>query len=360
MIKPKTLHLVSAVTDEVHSFLGPATRELSQIGQPQNIVLIDDAGTRNNIRQLEEHAELVKISESSNIYVRYKNFFKVCCEEIIRCRPDTLHLHGIIPCILGTLALQKCRHKAKILYSPHGSRSLSTLRMAGWLTLIAARPLIRPSKISAIATFPLETKSLESWGSMQLVESPVHEIYFNCRKEETPKPLVLSGGTDAKKQTVDILSQLAVLLSAEELEINFKWLGNVEPATARCFNAAGVQIVDIGKRAVHASELSKGWLYVAPWWTRGYPLFLIQAMAAGLPSVVLDCPQHRHVVEHGKTGFLCSSEDEMVAAIAMLIDMPKMREQMGAAARASALARFGEAEFRSKLLDSYSKPYLLN
>jgi hypothetical protein len=351
---PRILHLVAAVTDEVYSFLGPALRELSYMGRPQSIVLLDDEKARKHIHHLQRHAEVVLVEKNRNKYVQYKDFYLLCCRELLRSRPTTLHFHGIVPCVIGSLALRRCGLQAKVLYSPHGSRSLSTLRLAGWLTMALARPLIRPAQSSAIATFALQSKAFESWGSSHLIESPVHDAFLNVPRAESAHPLVLSGGTYASIQAIEILSQIAVLLSAEELSIGFKWLGHMDKHMVRCFDAAGVRIVDIERDSTHAAELAAGWLYVAPWRTRGYPLFLIQAMAVGLPSVVMDTPQHRQVIEHGTTGFLCATEDEMVRAIALLIDDAGLRARMGDAARDATRARFGSLKFRSRLMNSYS------
>jgi glycosyltransferase involved in cell wall biosynthesis len=95
-------------------------------------------------------------------------------------------------------------------------------------------------------------------------------------------------------------------------------------------------------------------MYVAPGSTRGFPLVLVQAMAAGLACVALDCDQYRDIVQDGRTGFLCASETEMVRRIAMLVDDAGLRAAMGAAARVSAHDRFSEANFDDKLLTAYS------
>jgi hypothetical protein len=218
----RILHLVSEITDEVYSFLGPATRELSYMGRLQSVVLLDDEEARKHVHQLQRHAEVILIEKHRNKYVQYKAFYQACCDEIVRSRPALLHLHGIVPCVLGSLALRKCGLQAKVVYSPHGSRSMTTLRVAGWLTMAMARPLIRPAQSSAIATFPLQSKAFESWGSSHVVESPVHELFLNTRREEAATPLVLSGGIHAGMRSIEILSQIAVLLSAEELNIKFR------------------------------------------------------------------------------------------------------------------------------------------
>ncbi|HUD32389.1 MAG TPA: glycosyltransferase [Variovorax sp.] len=299
---------MSAATDEVHGFLGAATRELSRMGRPQSIVLLDDAGARRHLLELRRHADVILVAGHASRYVRYKAFYDACCEELVRSRPALLHFHGVASCVVGSVALRRCALRARVFYSPRGARA----------------------------------------------PGPVHEALLHVRRDEASAPLVLSGGAPAGIRAIDRLSQLAVLLSAAELNIAFEWLGAMDPRLAGCLEAAGIRRVALEAGSIPASELSRGWLYVAPWRPRGHPSFLVQTMAAGLPSVVLDCPRHRQIVEHGTTGFLCGSADEMVGAVALLIDDPVLRGRMGGAARDAARTRFGSLEFRARLLNSYA------
>ena len=339
----RILHLTSTVTDEVVGFLGPATRELSRMGRPQSIVLFDEARTRADAERLRRHAELVGVDVADGGgRARYRALYEACCREIARDRPATLHFHGLAACIVGALALRRSGATGQVLYSLRGRRSRVALRAAGWLIGMLARRSLRPSRRAAVAIFPLEVRAPGSCDLRHLVEHPVHAAFLAAPRDEAPAPRVLSGGTHAGTRSIDILSQIAVLLSAEALAIEFRWLGSMDEATASRFRAAGIRSVDVDDdEAARAAELARGWLCVAPGGTRGHPLFLIQAMAAGLPGVVLDCPRHRQVVEHGTTGFVCASGDEMVRAVALLLDDHALRRRMGDAARERMRARFG-------------------
>lgn len=343
----RILHLTSTVTDEVVDFLGPATRELSRMGRLQSIVLFDEARTRDNVERLRRHAELVGVDiADGGGRSRYRALYEACCREIARSRPSTLHFHGLAACVVGALALRRSGATGQVLYSLRGCRSLVALCAAGWLIGMLARRSLRPSRRAAVAIFPLEVRASGSRGLRHLIEHPVHAAFLAVPRDEAPAPRVLSGGTHADTHSIDILSQIAVLLSAEALAIEFRWLGRMDEGTASRFQAAGIRIVDTDDEAVQAAELARAWLCVAPWWTQGHPLFLIQAMAAGLPGVVLDCPRHRQVVEHGTTGFVCASGDELIRAVALLLDDPALRRRMGDAARERTRARFGPSCLR--------------
>jgi glycosyltransferase involved in cell wall biosynthesis len=84
------------------------------------------------------------------------------------------------------------------------------------------------------------------------------------------------------------------------------------------------------------------------------PLFLVEALAAGMPVVALDAPHHRELLQDGETGFLCTTEEDLLDCIARLIDAPALRQRMGLRAREQAAARFSEEQFRDSLLKVYA------
>jgi glycosyltransferase involved in cell wall biosynthesis len=83
---------------------------------------------------------------------------------------------------------------------------------------------------------------------------------------------------------------------------------------------------------------------VLPSYREGLPRGLIEAAACGLPLVTTDAPGCREVVSDGVEGFLVPVRDarHLAEAIAKLQDEPVLRERMGQAARAKALAEFDE------------------
>ncbi|MGG6240271.1 glycosyltransferase family 4 protein [Nodosilinea sp. AN01ver1] len=71
------------------------------------------------------------------------------------------------------------------------------------------------------------------------------------------------------------------------------------------------------------------------------PLKVVEYMAAGLPVVVSDIGQLRHLVVHGVTGLLCPPGDENALSIALerLWRSPDLRRSLGRSARRQVLAR---------------------
>lgn len=349
----RILHIVGSLTDEVFSFLGPATRALEKSGHVQTVVVIDDKEQQHNLSRLEQSASLLRIPNIANPFRQWNAVLSACRFTMASRTLEALHVHGLLPCIVGSFAMRAVGVHAPIVYSPHGSRSLSTLKVAGQLAMLASRPFVKPADASAIVSVPSEAQSFERWKSADVVESPVDQAFFTVTRQEAHRPLIVSGGHQGSARGLEIFSQLAVLLSGEELNLEFHWLGSVDQVSQRKFAAADVVVLRGDNEQIRITELAAGWVYVAPWSTRGFPLFLVQGMAAGLPCVALDCEQHRAVIENGITGFLCASEQDMVRKIAELVDDPLLRAQVGKAAQLAAKERFNEVRFEKKLLAAY-------
>jgi glycosyltransferase involved in cell wall biosynthesis len=243
-----------------------------------------------------------------------------------------------------------------VFFSPHGSRSLGNAQGIRALARFLVGLALRPSLRAAIVNLPQERRAFDRWKSAELIESPVDEVFLGVPRNEARHPTIVTGGRIQGARSAELFAQLAVLLSGEDLHIDFNWLGTVDPVSNVRLHAAGVEVIDVVSDAECASRLSAGWVYLATGGTRGFPLFLVQAMAAGLPCVVFDCPQHRAVIRNGETGFLCLTERDMIDRIAVLVDSRALRARIGAAARREAQVRFGVSQFGVKLLAAYSLP----
>lgn len=350
----RLLHVVGAVTDEVFSFLGPATRALSRHGHIQHIVVVDSPDYRHNVSQFDGYAAVVRVPKIGNPFSQWNGVIRACRDEFSKDGLSVVHVHGLIPFLLISFGLRASGGDTPVVYSPHGSRSLGKLGFLGKLAMLAAHSAVRPARSSAIVTERREGEAFDRWSGTDVVESPVADVFFSMPRKESVKPLIVTGGRKNSERSIEVFTQLAVLLSDEELGLEFNWLGTAPAATRQRLRAAGVSVTALANDDECAASMSTGWMYVAPWSTRGFPLFLVQAMAAGLPCVALDCDQHREIIEEGKTGFLCASEQDMVRQIAVLVDNSDLRIQMGAAARASAEARFSVSNFDDKLLTAYA------
>ncbi|MET0207902.1 MAG: glycosyltransferase, partial [Burkholderiaceae bacterium] len=351
----KVVHVVGRVTDEVFSFLGPATQALARSGREQAVVMIDELDFRHHAASLHSSAELVMAPSLRNPFSQW-SAVRHACRAAFTGPLHAVHLHGVLPALAGAQAIRAARADVPVFFSPHASRSIGTLGHLGKFALALARPAFGIRRGSAIVNVPHETRAFQHWKSTELVESPVGGVFFEAARREARHPLIVTGGRTQSMRNAELLAQLAVLLGGEDLRIGFNWIGSVDKVSRVRLGAAGVSVFDVTSDAECSDRLATGWIYVAPGPTRGFPLFLAEAMAAGLPCVAFDCVQHREIIRDGETGYLCRSERDMIERIAQLVDNEGLRSSMGEAARAEARSRFGESEFGVKLLAAYAMP----
>lgn len=349
------VHLVGRITDEVLAFLGPTMEALAQSGLPQTVVLIDDPRHRHLLARLPASAHLVLVAHLRNPILQWRAMAHACHAVLSGGTPLAVHFHGFVPRLLGIGALDAANLQVPTYYSPHGSRSLGTWRLVGMLVQALLRPLWSSNGTVAIVNVAREIPPFERWTAVTLVESPVADAFLKVVRKEASHPLIVSGGRALGSKAAERFAQLAVLLSSDELHIAFNWFGRIDAGSRVLLKAANVGMFEAADAEQRATRLAAGWVWVAPGDTRGFPLPLAEAMAAGLACVAMDTPQHRDVIRDGETGFLCHSEHDLVQRIATLVDSPALRARVGAAARLEAARRFGASGFSDSILEAYGE-----
>jgi glycosyltransferase involved in cell wall biosynthesis len=190
--------------------------------------------------------------------------------------------------------------------------------------------------------------------AVPVLEGPVGAAYFAATPHAARHALVVGASRVADPLAIAAFDQLAVLLGGDGLGLAFNWLGPLDAVSAARLKAAHVGVFDPQDDAERAAHLAAGWMFVAMGASQRFPIGLAEAMATGLPCVVMDNPGHRSLVHQGETGYLCRSPGEAVDRIAQLAATPSLRERMGRAGRARVLQRFGELRFRDTLIAAYA------
>lgn len=97
---------------------------------------------------------------------------------------------------------------------------------------------------------------------------------------------------------------------------------------------------------------ANGDIFVFPSLTETFGNVTLQAMASGLPVVVMDKMASAEIVRHGVNGFVCSNEREFAAAIDLLARDKDLRRRMSLSGRSFALTQSWE-KICQQLLDYY-------
>jgi glycosyltransferase involved in cell wall biosynthesis len=163
--------------------------------------------------------------------------------------------------------------------------------------------------------------------------------FFSALHDESPQPLIVSGGEREHRKAVALFCSTAVVLGAAELELRFHWCGPVSAASAARLQAAGIGRSE--EEAAVLPSLQAAWAYIACGGDSGFPLRLAQAMACALPCVAADLPAHRALIDDGVTGLLFRHPEEAQQLLGVLIDDAGLRRRLGRGARHAALRRFG-------------------
>ncbi len=349
------VHLVGVVTDPVFSLLGPMTDVQAELGVEQTVILVDEPSQRHLLPRFHPSIRLVLLPDGAGPLRRSGQSLRAVLNAVNAQPTGAVHLHGFIPSLVGSYASRFYGLSQTLYFSPHGSRLLQPISAVSAVTARMFKSLVRLSDQRTIANSAFDASALERVTSekIQIVESPVDAVYFDATRHEARRPLLITGSRKRNHEDAAMFAQLAVLLSEESLQVSCNWLGTADADSLARLSAANVQVFDTTDAAERASRLSSAWVYVSFGGDLGFPLYLAEAMAAGLPCVVWDTPYHRDVIEDGRTGFCCSSYPQLLACVARLIDSPKDRHRFGSAARAEAHRRFDGKTFRDAFLAAY-------
>lgn len=351
----RVVHLLGRLNEDNFGLLGPATAALAQASVDQTLVFIDDSKARDLLTGFDPGLDLVPVPQCRSPLGQWRGMHAAYVDALAAHPLKAVHLHGFIAGLVAQRALHQLGSKAPVYYSPHGSRSLESMRTQAALARLLARPFIGTQQARAIANGVPEAKALRSLGMqpVRFVEPPVGEAFFDGTARLAKHPLIVTASRSPNVRGVELFAQLAVLLGGDPLDMSFNWLGAVDPVSAKRLQASNVGVFDVRADDERASRMAAGWVYVALAGGRSFPLSLGEAMAVGLPCVAIDTPAHRDLLHHGETGYLCRSRTEVIDRIAQLIDTPSLRQRLGAAAAAEARQRFSQRAFVDSLRRAY-------
>lgn len=356
----QVVHLAGALTGSVIDFVGPLTTALAEAGARQVLLAHEPADARL-IERLDPSVELVLMRGDQPRLRRWMLTLSMVRSVLGRATAlRAVHLHGFLPSLIAPYALRRIGQDVPLVYSPHSSKAIGSLKLLGrplwWLT----RPLVprAPKRARAIANVTADVGAWRglSHQAVDVVESPIAQEFFSVDHREAAFPLVVTGGSALPAEAADVLAQLQVLLHVEASSLRFAWIGATpgRPAAER-LRAAGIESVEAPGAIDRSRRLAEAWAYFAPADTVGFPTQLGEAMAAGLPCLALDTPYHRSLIREGETGLLFRTVPEAVSCLARLTESSELRHRLGSQARREASSRFTERRFRDSLFAAYEQ-----
>jgi len=142
-----------------------------------------------------------------------------------------------------------------------------------------------------------------------------------------------------------------LLLAMRDLVPKFRDVQLLIVGKGRLESVLKQQVVDLGLSknvsfTGHLENLKEVWphvdVFVLPSLSEGMPLTLLEAMAAGVPSVATRVGGVPEVVEDGKTGLLVPprNSDELAKGIAVVLEDQMLAKKIGGAGREAVVRRF--------------------
>ncbi|TWI81384.1 glycosyltransferase involved in cell wall biosynthesis [Lacibacter cauensis] len=305
-------------------------------------------------------------------------------------KPAIVHTHGTKPGVLGRLAAHRCKvpvvvhtfhgHVFHSYFPPFVSRCIVQIErwLAGYSTAIIAISdilqheltttyrIARAEKIKlvrlgiATASFADETgeKRLQFRKQFQLDDAtkaigivgrlvPIkqHRLFIDTAirllqtRTALPAFRFFIVGDGAEKQALQQyivqrgfgFTNAAAEASAEKPFVFTSWRTDMD-------------VVFAGLDLVLLTSLNEG-----------TPVSVMEAMAAGKPVVATNVGGVAELVQHGQTGFLAASANELCARVAQLLEQPSLAAEMGVTARQIAKERFSETSELASLTAFYDE-----
>jgi len=349
------VHLVGRLTDAIFSFLGPVTSVNAERGIRQTVILLDVPAHRHLLPRFHPSIRLVLTSFTAGPLRRLMDSHAALLTAVQAQPTVAVHLHGVIPALLGVYAARVKRLPQGMIISPHGSLALVSFAPVRAVMTWLLRPSPDRASKWIITASAADAKLLGrvTREPVQLIESRIDAEFFLAPRREARRPLLLTGSRADDATAPALFAQLAVLLSEESLNVSCNWHGTADADSLARLSAANVAVYDASGPSERAARMSSAWIYVALATDDGFPIFMAEAMAAGMACVAWDTPAHRDLVTHEETGLLCDSHQTLLACVARLIDSSAERERLGAAAREEARRRFDDLRFRESIHSAY-------
>ena len=237
--------------------------------------------------------------------------------------------------------------------------SSTTARLLRTALVPFARVLFTRRRTRLVVQNPKDVEAIRSAGwigprvSVAVVSgSGVDLERFSPHADVHDTVVAVFAGRLLRSKGVADLEATARLLRQQGESVVVRILGEPDPGNPESLDEATLQqwrsegLVQMpGHVDDVAAALAAADIAVLPSEREGLPRFLLEAAAAGLPSIATDVPGNRDVIDHEVTGLLVPPHDPkaLCTAITRLASDPALRQRMGAAARKKAEVQFSDA-----------------
>jgi glycosyltransferase involved in cell wall biosynthesis len=274
-------------------------------------------------------------------------------------RPHIVHAHSSKMGVLGRLAAWLARVPVRVL-TVHGWSFAAYNGLARSVFLWIER-LMRPLTTMVVCVAEATRQEGLAAGTCDPQRTVV---IHNAVAVRTFRPTSRRGGTVEvvgvgrfayPKDFTTLLDALTLVAAPCRVRLAGDGPALTAVASALAQNGLSHRVELLGARADVPNLLARSEVFVLSSRSEGFPVSVLEAMAAGLPVVATDVGGVREAVEDGETGFLVPAADSeaLAGALDRLLVDGELRRRLGAAGRARALSRFDVSRYRAAYGELY-------
>lgn len=335
----RVLHLVSRLQPGGRGqTLWPSVLALADAGVPQSLVLMDHRDAAQARLMLPAGVRLNDSGAGRAGLPAVRQAATALRSELANEPILAVHVHGLTAGLLGRHVLRGSSVQAPMFF--HLDSDTLAARIVRGLDRSAF--LVQRNRVDA-----LDPSGREHPGG---ASQPVDEVYFNTERAEAETPLIVTTGQPGDLVYAQAFVQLAVMLTGLRPALTFGWIGDATPAVQQMLQAAQIRLLRGADATDRAEALRRAWVYVSPDPAGSDARGMAEAMAAGVPCLGRQVPAYRALIVHALSGYLCNRNNDLIAAIARLVEAAPLRHEMGNAARTRARHRHGRHRFRASML----------
>lgn len=294
---------------------------------------------------------------------------------LMRHRYDAVHTHSSKAGFLGRLAAWVCGVR-RIYHTPHvyyfqwrpHTLAGRFFRLLEWFAacmttrVIAVSETQREIMIRCGVVRPRRAVFIGNGVDVALFRNDAARMVK--RQELGVSPDILLVGTVGRlepQKGCEHFIRAAQLVANEMANVRFVVVGEGSIGPQLRDLARQLNLVDVLYFLGHRDDLPELYhafdLFVLTSLWEGMPYVILEAMAAGLPTIASDVPGSRDLVRNGATGFLVPPEHERIIAarVLYLLRAPALRREMGRRARMVVEQSHTQAKFLAELTRLYER-----
>lgn len=293
-----------------------------------------------------------------------------------RLRPDLVHQVTSKPILYGTVAARLARVPAVVnAVAGLGHLHLASGRSYRWLRLgvgFGYRWLVRHPRMAVIfqnaddRDLFVSRRWVRAEQTTLIRGSGVDTSVFVPRPERggDGSPTILFPSRMLSTKGLEELIEAARLLRLWKIPCRILLVGDPDPDNLASIPEPRIMewvheglVEYLGRRNDMPEIFAQADIVCLPSYREGLPKSLLEAAAAGLPSVTTDVPGCRDVVRDGETGFVVPvrAVAPLAEALRRLVEDPALRGRMGARARELAESEFSLEQVCTETLDLYRR-----